>query len=516
LAEGMEMVSGEMSLGYAKPEDFKLATRDRRFLAGLINYGNSHWASYIWDRYKGQFYLFDSMYSDREARFKKTACAWRQALVQLGMPFDFDIFGIPLTPQPEEWECGYICAAALFYNIRGLVGNNYQQVISINDEKIVSFRSTRPRPVRHQPFDLVVRDWTQGLEYDSGNRKQEREITDSVRGFLGAVILDELGVAARQYVKGGAFVKPVGHKGEYRPLKHGQKTVPQSEAFTGKGGYQLFTRFKDTNADPMAFKYRIVRKSPSMAREAYIDFPTFKKREPAVSYFDDYLPAKLVEFYEAKGVILRDGGFRVRPAGPVSPVMVDLSSSSAATLPPVSAKRVEELRGKRPVAKSAASGRVGSDGVKESQKKAKGSNGSESSLSSVSTQATPEGLVSDMKSLSVNHKKTKEVSPRAAIQGSQKVVVLPSERDQYSPVGLQGAGKEMVLYAWQLLNPPPAPSRWTYLLPKSGTYATYIPDGLIGLNQWDTITEHAVRGVVREETPVESREERYRRRNRQN
>ena len=75
------------------------------------------------------------------------------------MLFNFDIFGIPLTPQPEEWECRYICMASLFYNLYSLVGNNYLQVVSIAGEKIVAFKGIRGSLIGPKPFDLVVRDW---------------------------------------------------------------------------------------------------------------------------------------------------------------------------------------------------------------------------------------------------------------------------------------------------------------------------------------------------------------------
>ena len=512
LAAGVEMVDCEVSLGYTKPEDFKLNTRDHHFLAGLINYDNAHWASFVWDRYGGRLYLFDSAYGDRERRFKRTACAWRQALVQAGMPFDFDIFGIPLTPQPEEWECGYICTASLFYNLRGLVGNNYLQVVSIAGEKIVAFKGTRGSPIGPKPFDLVVRDWTQGLKYDNDNLEEQKEVTDSVRGFLGAIIMDELGMQMRHYLKGGVFAEPVGPDAIYRTLTKGQRAVPQDEAFTGKGGYQLYIPINGISADPLAFKHRIVRRDPTLARGGNIEFPAFKRRMPAATYWNDYLPQGLVDLYKARGVVLHDGGFRLETTGSNAPDVLDLTSPSPSDIAQAALKRLDQLKEKRPLTSSAPSGKVGSDGVKASQKKTKGSDGSMSSLSSLNTQATPEGLVADMKELTVDRKKTKAVSQRPTIRGSVETSMLPSDLDSYNPLLLQAAGKEMVFHSRNVLHPPMLSMRRTYYLPKSGTFSTYIPDGLIANTQWDEIIDYAMRGVVREETPAESRRDRYQRR----
>lgn len=55
-------------------------------------------------------------------------------------------------------------------------------------------------------------------------------------------------------------------------------------------------------------------------------------------------------------------------------------------------------------------------------------------------------------------------------------------------------------------------NRPTLFLPKSETCATYIPEGLVSISQWDNIVDAAYSDVIPPSIAKISRDERYRRR----
>lgn len=84
-------------------------------------------------------------------------------------------------------------------------------------------------------------------------------------------------------------------------------------------------------------------------------------------------------------------------------------------------------------------------------------------------------------------------------------------RREYANVPIGEAAKKMTIDT-DPMNLPRIIKRPTLFMPKSKTYATYIPEGLISLSQWEELIDTAYTDVIPPAIAKISREERYRQR----
>lgn len=111
--------------------------------------------------------------------------------------------------------------------------------------------------------------------------------------------------------------------------------------------------------------------------------------------------------------------------------------------------------------------------------------------------------------------RTPTVSTAQFIEGATPYYVnddvVAEGRRNFADVTIGDAAKKMTIDT-DLMNLPRIPNRPTLFMPKSKTYATFIPEGLISLSQWDDLIDAAYTDVIPPAIAKISREERYRQR----
>ncbi|KAL9563699.1 hypothetical protein ACKAV7_012088 [Fusarium commune] len=106
LPDGMARVNANHK-GYDNPKDWRERVSGKRFVSTLVFFREaSYWVAVLWDRVKGQLYVFDTWEDGRISRIKATVLAWREWLGICGLPYTFDYFAPPLIYQPDNNSCG--------------------------------------------------------------------------------------------------------------------------------------------------------------------------------------------------------------------------------------------------------------------------------------------------------------------------------------------------------------------------------------------------------------------------
>ncbi|MCW5952249.1 MAG: hypothetical protein KIT69_08330, partial [Propionibacteriaceae bacterium] len=235
LPEGASRARIHYSFSSGSSKDWRLEMYTRRFFVGMINFHDRHWVSFIWDRLIGQLYVYDTDKKNRTTRLKAIVCAWREVLAKAGMPFDFDFVAYPVTAQPGDYECGYLSMYLLFANLRGLVGQSYEQLVAVQAPK--TMRLDNENLYAPSTFGLPYRDWT----FDPRNLT-DQEISDSwdfVQDFFMTLICNELGVAGRSLLSHGhEFSLCTNPTFRWERLEE-DPTIDHLRRFTEFGGYQF-------------------------------------------------------------------------------------------------------------------------------------------------------------------------------------------------------------------------------------------------------------------------------------
>ncbi|UPK89771.1 hypothetical protein LCI18_000706 [Fusarium solani-melongenae] len=113
----------DAKLGFSTPLDLRRAMHKTRFLVDIIYFHSvRHFTTYILDRAYGHFYHFDTLGdppyaspgSDQVGRMRCAVLAIHEMLLWARQPFHFDFFAIPISQQPDKWECGILGVFCLF------------------------------------------------------------------------------------------------------------------------------------------------------------------------------------------------------------------------------------------------------------------------------------------------------------------------------------------------------------------------------------------------------------------
>jgi hypothetical protein len=99
------------------------AIKDHRFISGILHFPDpEHWVAFAFDREAKVFVMWDSFRDGTEKRFLAGCAYWREYLMTLGLPFDFQAVAVPMARQPDGVSCGPISLWQLFVSMRGWVG----------------------------------------------------------------------------------------------------------------------------------------------------------------------------------------------------------------------------------------------------------------------------------------------------------------------------------------------------------------------------------------------------------
>lgn len=85
---------------------------------GVRSRREGHTMATIFDRKKGQLYIFDSVDVGRERRVAACVYLWTQFWDRLDMAFDFQYFVPPVSIQPYNWECGLLSVHFILKTLR--------------------------------------------------------------------------------------------------------------------------------------------------------------------------------------------------------------------------------------------------------------------------------------------------------------------------------------------------------------------------------------------------------------
>ncbi|KAF5011394.1 hypothetical protein FDECE_2488, partial [Fusarium decemcellulare] len=191
----------DITLGYDDLSDWRKDVHGKRFFAGLAFHRQTeHWTSFIWDRVRGQLLIYDSSSDSSKivGHARATVLAWRQFLAHAGLPYNFDYYALPLTPQREAQQAGLLAAAALFNALRGLVGLTCEDLgKTIPSTRLLIDGSSHPPK---QGFELLHRDWF--LQPWLPRTRANCDLAlRCVRTLFSVAILEEMGVQDGQIVK---------------------------------------------------------------------------------------------------------------------------------------------------------------------------------------------------------------------------------------------------------------------------------------------------------------------------
>ncbi|KAM6506427.1 hypothetical protein FSOLCH5_013408 [Fusarium solani] len=246
LAGYHDKVSCDAKLGFSTPLEFRRAMHGKRFLVGIIHFHSiPHFTTFIFDRARAHFYHFDTLGdqpyvtpgADQVGRMRCAVLAMRETLMWAGQPFFFDFFGVPVSEQPRGWECGILSVFCLFLTLRGLVGNQY-------DDVDIKYRS-RPVAIEGQDhmggivrhLELPMRDW---ILVKGGDPVLSR---DRISAWFQRVIMDELGVPGARCLKKGKNPSTT-YSGKHANLIKcpgddlSSSRLPIQQLYTSLGGYQ--------------------------------------------------------------------------------------------------------------------------------------------------------------------------------------------------------------------------------------------------------------------------------------
>lgn len=253
-----ETAHGNFSLGFSSPQRAVQHMANCRFYFNIVNFTGNHWGSFIWDREKGHLYVFDSGKNQRRQRLRLMAAAWRQFLIGCNLPFGFTVFGIPTTPQPSEWECGYLAIFFLWTTLRGLVGRHLM---------------TRDSPI--QPLTIDLDGEQCKLASRDPSQLPELPITDwacvpdlkrsfqAVQEFLMGVALNDIGFLRPSFSTSGdkgAAPTQVTFPFPWEPLDQMRQHNPANGwMFSNLGGPHLW---KETSHDLNRYPFPDVRIFP--------------------------------------------------------------------------------------------------------------------------------------------------------------------------------------------------------------------------------------------------------------
>lgn len=573
LAAGAERVEcGNLTFGFSSPTELKKAMFNKRFFIGLVNFENNHWTSFIFDRKRRHLYHYDTLEAARQSRFRAAGLAFREAFSSAGLPYTFSMFGLPVTPQPDEWECGYLAVYTLFQNLRGLVGLDGRELRHMWAPTLVTFDQTKERAPT--PFSLRHRDWTPNPWEKPSPSDLER-----VKDFITIAILGELGIKDLTFTESQKPIDFGSNNDREVRYSSGANKIGVKFLYTDLGGLQ-FICWKQRPYAHNHLHHRIVL-PPTQDDHFYrrtLDIPQ-------LPVFFVTLPDQLIERYKSYGYTVNDNA---TPMKDVIPDQVNVLSGTAndkekgspaqktdaekvalmkekllkmPTLPlgmqslaqrqslvdiisEVSMTDLMRLGEEVGIAPSP-SMRQDEDGKQADFKKwlEEGEKASAPSQMhaaqqpmrrssrlnpnlgkepSLSARSSPLTSLADLETPSpwgsVMSLDVKGIKDMPFIQGAQRLSMeddkVTDSRESFDRMPLSAGALRMTREARGRLDLPTVPDRVTQYLPTSDTWASYVPYGMVAESQWVDVVREVTGGITRDEVDqTQSRAKRMEERN---
>ncbi|KAM0368123.1 hypothetical protein ACHAPY_011588 [Fusarium culmorum] len=182
--------------GFQSVEELRTHMYAKRFFIGIIHHrGYTHWTSFIWDRVRGDLYHFDTYLPDQVERTRHVAYMWRELLASCGLPYSFNIFQGPLTPQSDAISCGPLSIFMIFRFLRGLVGCTGDEMVKMHGSCTLKLADQPSTGASRLPV-LLFSDWVVGLGQDRpSTMKAKSSIALSfIKGFFFYLCLDDIGI----------------------------------------------------------------------------------------------------------------------------------------------------------------------------------------------------------------------------------------------------------------------------------------------------------------------------------
>ncbi|KAM0368125.1 hypothetical protein ACHAPY_011590 [Fusarium culmorum] len=182
--------------GFQSVEELRTHMYGKRFFIGIIHHaGYTHWTSFIWDRVRGDLYHFDAYEPDQVERTRHVAYTWRELLASCGLPYSFNIFQGPLTPQSDAISCGPLSIFMIFRFLRGLVGCTGDEMVKMHRSWTLNL-ADQPSIEPSKAPALLFSDWVIGLGQDRpSTMKAKVPIALSfIKGFFFHLCLDDIGI----------------------------------------------------------------------------------------------------------------------------------------------------------------------------------------------------------------------------------------------------------------------------------------------------------------------------------
>ncbi|KAH8646450.1 hypothetical protein BGZ61DRAFT_488258 [Ilyonectria robusta] len=238
-----------LTFGFPSAVEWKKAMFNKRLFVGLFHF-EGHWTSFIFDRAENQLCQYDTLQPNRQKRFHAAGLAFREALSSAGLPYTVSTFGLPVTAQPEEWECGYLSMYVMLHNLRSMVGLSGEDLRGMRQPTAVKFDQTCTKSPK--PFALRHRDWT----LTPWETSQPFDLSH-IKDYISIAILDELGIRDLTFMEGGAEVnmgtndRRIIRQGAAGPL------FSPSHLYTDLGGLQ-FICWRNRPYSHGYFEHRVV------------------------------------------------------------------------------------------------------------------------------------------------------------------------------------------------------------------------------------------------------------------
>ncbi|KAF5227635.1 hypothetical protein FAUST_11649 [Fusarium austroamericanum] len=182
--------------GFQSVEELRTHMYGKRFFIGIIHHaGYVHWTSFIWDRVRGDLYHFDTYEPDQVERTRHVAYMWRELLASCGLPYSFNIFQGPLTPQPDTISCGPLSIFMIFRFLRGLVGCTGDEMVKMHGYCTLKL-ADQPSTGASKAPALLFSDWVVGLGQDRPSTMNAKSAIalSFIKGFFFHLCLDDIGI----------------------------------------------------------------------------------------------------------------------------------------------------------------------------------------------------------------------------------------------------------------------------------------------------------------------------------
>lgn len=237
---GMEMIDGSYQYGIPLDDDpfknkMRLDMLGRRWLVAPISQFEAHWIVTIFDRQRGQLYIFDTAGFSRDKRIEAAVQLWARFWNALDMPFHFEYFVPEVTEQASGWECGMLCVHWVAMTLRNRVGvRMLASDVSIPVDDFAMFHRSFPNDLPLTDSSLYIPDW---MPINCGTVGSG---LDAVLRHTQVLICNELGLKNEEVFKKADGVKersPFQRIFDVFNGKNNKEAV--KEFFTGHGGLQF-------------------------------------------------------------------------------------------------------------------------------------------------------------------------------------------------------------------------------------------------------------------------------------